>query len=164
MIQRIQSLWLLLGATAFGLTGLFNVVTHEITASGTNLFTEKVIFTVFNTSYSRSAPDTYFSSHNNMVIGVLVFAAAIFALANIFQFKSRAIQIKVCNFILFIAVAIIGLLIVYTFRTKSIIHSPAESVYGIAYFFPVAGLAFTMLAKKAIQKDEELIKSVDRIR
>jgi len=36
--------------------------------------------------------------------------------------------------------------------------------YGIGYFGPIAALPFVFLANRGIKKDENLIKSLDRLR
>jgi hypothetical protein len=36
--------------------------------------------------------------------------------------------------------------------------------YGLGMYLPVIALAFTFLANRGIKKDEDLVKSVDRLR
>jgi hypothetical protein len=40
----------------------------------------------------------------------------------------------------------------------------AVSEKGIGMFIPIASIVFLVLANKAIKKDEDLVKSVDRLR
>ena len=44
-------------------------------------------------------------------------------------------------------------------------HSPSDMIqYNIGTFLPVAALPFVFLANRGIKKDEELVKSLDRLR
>lgn len=56
------------------------------------------------------------------------------------------------------------LLGLFVYRSLSISGETAVSEKGIGMFLPIVSIVFLALANKAIKKDEDLVKSVDRLR
>lgn len=81
-------------------------------------------------------------------------------LANIFNFKKRSLQIVLNRIIIF------GFLITLGFTIADMIGSgDANNVtFGLALLAPPVGVILVFLANKGIKKDENLIKSSERIR
>lgn len=81
-------------------------------------------------------------------------------LANIFNFKKRSLQIVLNRIIMF------GFLITLGFALADMIGSgDANNVtFGLALLAPPVGVILVFLANKGIKKDENLIKSSERIR
>ena len=81
-------------------------------------------------------------------------------LANIFNFKKRSLQIVLNRIIIF------GFLITLGFTIADMICSgDANNVtFGLALLAPPVGVILVFLANKGIKKDENLIKSSERIR
>jgi Domain of unknown function (DUF4293) len=146
MIQRIQSIFLLLSAgAAFGLFALpFAASSERVAASA--LFADGV--------YS-------ITDH----IGLLLFfaLAGALALVSIFLFKKRPVQMKLCRFA--IVADLLGLVfaLVLFFSDRSTL-SGVEAGIGIGLFLPVGFLIFGILALKYIRKDENLVQSMSRLR
>ncbi len=99
----------------------------------------------------------YFASANTLLFSLVV-AIAVFSFIAIFLFKNRAIQMKLCT-VNMLLVIVSGAYIVYQYFNYEV-----ESVIGIAPFFLLFPLVFNYLAKRSIKKDDDLIRSVDRIR
>ena len=80
----------------------------------------------------------------------------------IFLFKKRFLQIRICGLNIGLLAGLTGL-ILYT------LHSLGKNIegtlnYSISMFLPILGIILTILAIRAIGRDEALIKSVDRLR
>lgn len=81
-------------------------------------------------------------------------------LANIFNFKKRRLQVVLNRIIMF------GFLITLGFAITDMIGSgDANNVtFGLALLAPPLGVILVFLANRGIKKDENLIKSSERIR
>lgn len=144
MIQRIQSIYLLVaGIISGGLTFLVNLwatqtspAIHVIDLFSSNSFLEKLV------------PVSFFIS-------------ALVSIVAIFLFKNRQLQFVLNRLNILINLFLLGILI-YLSQTLSGEASVSEK--GIGMFFPIIVILLLFLANKAIKKDEDLVKSVDRLR
>lgn len=103
-----------------------------------------------------------------MVQVVIVALSTLLALYIIFKFKNRKLQLKLGQFNYLLLLAII--LSIY-FSVRNLINlaplnefEDVKTVYWIGFYLPVAAIAFQFLANRGIKKDEELVKSVERLR
>jgi hypothetical protein len=86
----------------------------------------------------------------------------VISLITIFIFKNRKVQLKLTGFlIILIVVCIIALIHV----SMSIISKfEAGIIPGFKMILPVIMLIFSVLAYKGIRKDDQLVKSYERLR
>jgi hypothetical protein len=91
----------------------------------------------------------------------MFFASALLALIAIFLFKNRKLQFVFGRIIILINLFLLGLLI---YLSLNLSGEASVSEKGIGMFLPVLAILFIVLANKAIKKDEDLVKSVDRLR
>jgi len=143
MIQRIQSIYLLLAtAISGGLIFVFNLwSTPKYTTFVIDLFKEDSLLL------------------NG--ISLLFLLSAFSTCVAIFLYKRRQLQFVLGRISILINLLLLGLLI-YVSLTL-----PGEmkiSEKGIGMFLPIIAIVFVVFANKAIQKDEDLVKSVDRLR
>lgn len=136
MIQRIQSLWLLL-ASACAFAGL-----KFPYYSGTNA---KGI-----TSYELNGTENFLLMVTSIAVGGL-------ALFIIFLFKRRSLQIKLCALGIFLQ----ALLIFLYYREVNAFETGTFSLTSVLQMITL--LAF-VLAARAIGKDNKLVKDSDRLR
>ena len=137
MIQRIQSLYMLLvAAIAGGLTSVFSLYTLE---------NEGEIF----------AKDdlTYFG---------LFIASAILALITIFLFKNRKLQFVLNRLNILLNLILLGIFVYRILNLSGGTEIVSEK--GIGVILPIISIVLLVLANRAIKKDEDLVKSVDRLR
>jgi hypothetical protein len=136
MIQRIQSVWLLLAATCAFLS--FKLPFY----SGTNA---KSI-----PSYELNASETIPVALTTIVVGVL--AAFI-----IFLFKNRAAQLRLC---------VLGILLeaVLIFLYYREVRTFASGTYSLWALLHSTIVILFFLAARAINKDEKMVKDSDRLR
>lgn len=146
MIQRIQSVYLLLAAAAMGAYLWFPL----IALSGTN--------------YSEPIPgwDVRMAMMGYVVYFNLIFSATAVALSfiNIFLFKFRSVQQLLCAFTNVFIIAAISF-VYYRYQTKIFIGDVLFTWWNV---LPALALLLQFLAYRSIKSDEELVRSVDRLR
>lgn len=143
MIQRIQSIYLLLSSIVSG--GLIFVFSLWI-SSGEKIF---VVDLLFNKSIFLK------------LIPIMFFISSILAIVNIFIFNNRKLQFVIGRILILINLFLLGLLI---YQSLMISGETSVSEKGIGMFLPILAILLLVLANKAIKKDEDLVKSVDRLR
>lgn len=144
MIQRIQSIYLLIATVLSG--GLIFPLNLWVTEQGTEFF----------------ALDSL--SSDNLVLAsvfVLFMASALLTFITIFQFKKRQLQFVLGRFTILINFILVGILVYFA---QNLSGEMQVSEKGIGLLIPIFTIVFVVLANKAIKKDEELVKSVDRLR
>ena len=143
MIQRIQTIYLLLTSIVSGglifIFNLWNSTKEEIFI--VNLFQNDGI-------EFKAIPSMFFIS-------------AVLALVAIFCYNNRKLQFVIGRIIILINLFLLGLLI---YLSLNLSGEAAVSEKGIGMFLPILVILLIVLANKAIKKDEDLVKSVDRLR
>lgn len=138
MIQRIQSVYLLLAASAMFITLILPL--GQVESAG--LMVEIMI--------SKNIPA--------MVTGGL---SAIVSIAAIFLFKNRPLQMRLSMLAGALSVITLGILLFFAFITHK------EQVFSTNYpslLMPFFAGAFNLLAYRGIKADEQLVRSMDRLR
>ena len=161
MIQRIQSVLLLLAFVA-NICFLF-IPSWEFTSSeGTEEITAMAVIQQSETSEPSS---TQASSPLHMGLFTLTILASAWILLTIFQYKNRPKQIKWAYVAIMLTGISIILLALLSQQGPSMLN--ATSVSGIAQAGiagPAIAILLIFIAIRRIKKDEELVRSVDRIR
>lgn len=152
MIQRIQSLWLLLAVVAL-IAVLFLPVGKFVMPHG--LYE----CTAFKMTQAGDVPSLNLPVQ---LIGIASGISALLSLIAIFVFKKRMSQIRLI-WVAFASKALLaallaGMFLYFKYAMDSWVG------YGPAVLMPLLGLVFDYLAIKGIKKDEALVKSLDRIR
>ncbi|CAM4251052.1 DUF4293 domain-containing protein [Flavobacterium terrigena] len=136
MLQRIQTVYLLICFVISGVLPLFISLWPNVTKKE-ELFTHAILFSI------------------------LFASSALLAVVSMFSYKKRQNQFVVNRLNMILNFIIIGLLVYHS------LNLPGEakvSEKGIGMFLPIFSIVFLALANRAIKKDEDLVKSVDRIR
>jgi len=155
MIQRIQSLFLLLIAVLSGLL-LTGSVLNFIDKTGSVI---KVTFTEVIKSTGGQGIEVI---EKLLPFTILVIVIAIISLATIFLYKIRKFQLRL-TFVLIILTA--TLLIAFVHVSLSVITKfETQFVPGFKMIIPVLMLILAFLAYRGIRKDDQLVKSYDRLR
>jgi len=144
MIQRIQSVYLLIATLlSGGLIFLLNLWVNE----------QKTKFFVMDS----------FTSESTLlkVMSVLFFVSAAITFIAIFKFKNRQLQFVLGRLSILTNFIIIGIIVYFTQNLSGEIN---VSEKGIGLLIPILTIVFVVISNKAIKKDEELVKSVDRLR
>ncbi|MCF6280214.1 MAG: DUF4293 domain-containing protein [Flavobacteriaceae bacterium] len=144
MIQRIQTIYLFIAAIiSGGLIFVFSLWTSV----------DKVLF------FAKDA----FASDDILVklIPILFFSSALLSLIAIFQFNNRKLQFVLGRLNILTNLFLLGLLI---YQSLNLSGEAVVSEKGIGLVLPIIVIFLLAIANKAIKKDENLVKSVDRLR
>ena len=157
MWQRIQTIYMLL---AFVALVLFNFLsTASFTANSNSWF-----LTPFGLSGNQVEElPTYFVGFGVAINSL----AAILIIALLGFFKNRKLQIRLGHASYLLCLGLTVLLYLNLSDIKSALElsfGTVEVSYNVGSYLPVVAIAFLILANRAIKKDEELVKSLDRIR
>jgi asparagine N-glycosylation enzyme membrane subunit Stt3 len=92
---------------------------------------------------------------------ITFFIAAITAVISIFLYKKRINQFIVNRLNIILNLFLLGF---FVYRSLSLSGESLLSQKGIWIVFPLISIVLLILANKAIKRDEDLVKSVDRLR
>ncbi|NVJ62593.1 MAG: DUF4293 domain-containing protein [Flavobacteriaceae bacterium] len=92
---------------------------------------------------------------------ITFFIAAIFAVISIFLYKKRINQFIVNRLNIILNLFLLGF---FVYRSLKLSGESLLSQKGIWIIVPLISIVLLILANKAIKRDEDLVKSVDRLR
>ena len=95
-----------------------------------------------------------------LVLG-LVFVSIALAIISILSYKKRQMQFVLNRLNIISNFVLLG---VFVYRSLKVSGEILVSEKGIGVLLPIISIVFLVLANKAIKKDEDLVKSVDRLR
>lgn len=101
----------------------------------------------------------FFSS--SLLYIVLFVVSALLAVFSIFNFKKRQHQFVLNRLNMIFNFILLGF---FVYRSLNLSGETMVSEKGIGMFLPAISIVLLVLANKAIKKDEDLVKSVDRLR
>ena len=136
MIQRIQSIYLIIIALLGGV-GPF-VAYLWLDTNGKEFFAQ-----------------------NDIVVSLAFYASGALGLIALFLFKKRQNQFVINRLNIILNLFLLGF---FVYRSLNLSGETLVSEKGIGMLIPVFSIVFLVLANRAIKKDEDLVKSVDRLR
>ncbi len=136
MIQRIQTIWMIIAAIAVFLTFQFSFF------SGT-LISDNSFFS--------------FRAKDNFLLMVLTSALGTAIIINIFLYKHRSLQFKICT----IAILVECLIIFLYLKQSKLFSNWTYDLWAIFHLIIFIGLLLTM---RGIYKDNKLIRDSNRLR
>lgn len=131
MIQRIQTIYLLIASIAFALLSF------------------KIPFWSLN--------DEFMYAQNDNKLYLLLITLFVFSLIGIFLFKKRTVQMKLLR----LSILIEFVVLVRLFLTYIELNTPLDAK---VFFLLMSAFVALLLAYRGVKKDENLVRSVDRIR
>ena len=149
MIQRIQSLWLLLASSAALLMYFFPII---------QLTPENALYIHQYDSLTIAGMDNIIQS--GYIVAGLLGLIAFLSFIGIFLYKKRILQMRVCMIISLLVIFLMALISIFSFSS---LDKPIIAI-GLSAVLPVIIFIFVLMARRAIKKDEELVRSVDRLR
>lgn len=135
MLQRIQTIWLLLAAVCGFAT----------------------LKTSFYIGSIGTEPANHLTAMSNIWLMILTIVSATIAVVSIFMYKNRALQLKLVLSTITLSIII---LILYFAQTQRY----AVGGFALTSLIAVAVPVLLIMAATGIYKDDKLVKSVDRIR
>lgn len=143
MIQRIQSVFLLLAAIFFFLEFAFPFFNSDTYAQG------------------YFADNAYDIQDHPALLGLTI-AAGIICLVTIFLYKNRSLQTSMVYLSILLAVALTATMVILL-QSNTPEFLQHSSVF-IGSFLPLLSIIFLGLSLKNIKKDDKLVRSMDRLR
>ena len=155
MIQRIQSLYLLL-TTVLSFLFLKGSFFNFTDSSGS------VIKVTFTKLIRESSVVQQATTDNTFLLAFFILAIPVISIISIMLFKNRNLQLWLVRFLIMLVVAFIIASGSYIY----IIMTKYDSVIdpGFRMAIPLLQLVFSVLAWRGIKKDDDLVKSYDRLR
>jgi drug/metabolite transporter (DMT)-like permease len=139
MLQRIQTIWLLLAFACGFLTLKFSFFSgNKLDANNVNTYTSLL-------------------ASSNILILILTVAIFMAAVIAIFLFKNRKLQLRII--LVTFLVSLLNIFLYYRETQKFV-----NGEYSITATLTIAIPIFLLLAARGIYKDEKLVKSMDRLR
>ncbi len=150
MLQRIQSVYLILAAAAM-------LISVTLPLASFYFNTEEVLFEAMGIYLNGELTD---STWGLFVIGLM---SSIAALITIFLYKNRILQIRLS---IFNIVLMIGFYLYFGFIMYKVypVENLEFSKVGFGIIMPVVSIILTILAIRKIGADEALIQSLNRLR
>ncbi|MBT4919497.1 MAG: DUF4293 domain-containing protein [Flavobacteriaceae bacterium] len=136
MLQRVQTVYLFISASIMG-----------------------ALYIWFPTIISEKG--LILISKDEPVILGLIFGSILIAFFSIFSYKKRKSQFVINRLNIILNFFLLG---VFVYRSLTLSGETLVSEKGIGVFLPIISIVFLVMANKAIKKDEDLVKSVDRLR
>ena len=93
---------------------------------------------------------------------ILLAVIILLLLITIFSYKNRILQMRLSVFSILLMLGSLGLIYFYSLHGKN--KTGGEIFYLYPLVFPAVSAILTFLAFKGVKKDEELVRSYDRIR
>ena len=151
MIQRIQTIYLLLAAVALATPIFLPLATATgdqaaLLATGNNFFADGI----------------YWSKENPA--GLAIFALIIGILGAIFLYRNRVGQMRLTGGMAFGVGILMALFAALGMINAKLLPEAVSVQIGVGSIPPLLAIIFLFLAYRAIKKDENLVRSSDRLR
>ncbi len=136
MLQRIQTIYLIISALVIGALYLwFPMILNE-------------------------ANEIIIDKNEPLVLGLIIGSVAL-SFISILNFKKRQLQFVLNRLNIILNFVLLG---VFDYRSLTLSGETLVSKKGIGVLLPIISIVFLVMANKAIKRDEDLVKSVDRLR
>ncbi|MDN3724603.1 DUF4293 domain-containing protein [Aequorivita sp. SDUM287046] len=136
MIQRVQTIYLIVSAIIMG-----------------------ALFLWFPVVLGKDG--SVIMDRDEPVLFGLIFVSLALAVISILSFKKRQLQFVLNRLNIISNFVLLG---VFVYRLLTLSGEAIVSEKGIGVLLPIISIVFLVLANKAIKRDEDLVKSVDRLR
>ena len=145
MIQRIQTLFLLLTAVGFGALFVLPMASSDV-------------------SIPQFLADNVYNILDHPVLTALTGAGSLASLVAVFLFKNRDNQLRLSYVVTIIAILLplIAFLLLYNEGTAMVSGAQIEDEAGLYIF--IINLILSFFSSRYIKKDQKIVESMDRLR
>ncbi len=159
MIQRVQTLYLLLATIFTGLLLFVPLASSDIS----NMHADLTAWGIYVTDMTNNGLITQILSHS--WFGILLTVTTLLPFATIFLYKKRKRQMLLC-IVEIILLAVSAGLLIYLQQTDMLIKGMAQPKFVLLSQSGLLLLSIVSvwIARRRIAKDEALVRSLDRIR
>lgn len=157
MLQRIQTLYLMAVTPLMVVTLIFPLVFIAVDGQQVNL-------SAFAISDAEGV-----LSHASAWLGGVLALATLLPFVTIFLYKNRPLQIRLCGVECVLLIGAVALVGAFTYVVCNNIFTEfditwSNIVFRFGVLMPIVSVVLTVLAMRAILRDELLVRSLDRIR
>lgn len=145
MIQRIQTIFLLLAFVAVVLLFYFP-------------------FAVSDTQSSGVFADSKYNVYDNTFLMVLALIGSLLALSAIFLFKNRALQLRFSYMMIVQSILLIVVAVVLFYNEAKTVEMDGEVSDSVGLYLPFITIVMAIFAGRFIGRDEKTVRSMDRLR
>jgi len=142
MLQRKQTLWLFIAALLNAGVFYFDLYRTHTIVNGTDTLGQLRVADHFP----------------SLIIAVII---TLLPLVTIFMFGNRKQQMRMIAYCLVTESMFVAMLLM---RVTKLAPPPSSGTYWIGSVLPVAAILFLLMALLGVRRDEQLVKSVDRLR
>lgn len=161
MIQRIQTLYLFIASASLALMFFFPIYTF--TDKQADASVKEVKLTIQGRFEKDFSTNEYVIAQPNYAKSLMVLVIGLALFVTIFQFNNRVRQLRITRIMIIAIFAFIITLLSSAYNTVNA-EGVTNIVTGMAVIFPSVSIVFAALAARAIKKDENLVRSADRLR
>jgi hypothetical protein len=154
MIQRIQSLYLFIALILIAVCFFIPVATVSFPTGDIYTFN----LSGFKILELKSTGIVY-NSWSILITGLLICSLI---LVTVFSYKNRILQIRLCVYIMVFSIGLAFMLYWMLYQFKK--AQSVDIIYHITIVFPIISAILSFLAIKSIRKDDNKVKSYDRLR
>lgn len=156
MIQRAQSVFLLISAMALGVFLGTNSFTKAISATESVTVNAFHVFHKVGGSLGTDKPIFY--------LAVMASIAIVVSLLAIFQYKNRLRQIMFVAFNSLLMGATLATTVYFIFKEAKEMGAAGDETFEAGFFALIVAMISNSVANYFIKKDEKLVRSADRMR
>jgi len=157
MLQRIQSLFLLLIATM--MVGLLFVNIWDKKSISPD---EQVTLNATKMMYTRAGQ--VINETSTIWIAIAAVVSFIVSSLSILSYANRIRQMAYGLVNSVLIGAILGLILYYSFQGEKLISASEKGSFGAGLIIPAVALILNSLANRFIRKDEDMVRASDRMR
>lgn len=167
MLQRIQTIFMILAAAAM-VALLFLPIWEKADQNVDAEVREYALMNAFELRYEQHDTTkervTLLGSQSTLWISVGAILSALVMLLSISQYKNRMTQVKLnALFSLLSAGTFVGIY-VYISKASALFDPAVFGQFLIGFYLPIVAMFNNFIANRFIRKDEQLVRSMDRIR
>jgi len=155
MIQRIQTIYLLISLILILLMFWFPLAELFVDGNFQYLFLYRGIY--------NTTGEFDILAISSIPLAILFIIILILNLVSIFLYKNRLLQMRICILNIILMLGSLGLMYFYTWFAETELSAEAQYTT-LMPIIPLISAIVTFIAFKAINKDQKLVKSLDRIR
>lgn len=158
MIQRPQTL-LLIGVVLLLMSSIFLKSWQKEAKNGN----EKAFLTAYELRYVAANEQENQTKSVFYLAGLAVVAAGL-ATYSIMSYRSRMKQLKIGAFISLL-IAVYAIVVIWHSSQAQLLFEPDnKGEYGLGFYLPLGAFVCNMIANRLIQRDEKLVRSMDKLR
>ena len=155
MIQRVQSIWLLLTSLTLVCLLFLPLITKITSTAELNMYTSGLYKNL------QTEPGTTLKVAASLPLLIFNISLAVLAFANIFTFKNRILQKRIAV----VTIILLTALNFWVFKAAQGMPGGMDgTTAGVGAFMPILAIIWCFFAVRGIRSDEQLIRSADRLR